>query len=109
MASSKEFVAFVEEQLSDLGEISTRPMMGEYLLYFRGKLAGDICDNRLLVKPVPAALELLPNAPLEPPYDGAKDMLLVEALDDRELLCKLFLSMYDELPAPKKKKSTSKK
>ena len=68
MASSKEFVAFVAEQLSELGEITTRPMMGEYLLYYRGKLAGDICDNRLLVKPVPAALKLLPNAPHEPPF-----------------------------------------
>lgn len=104
MASSREFVAFVEEQLSDLGEIKTRPMMGEYLLYFRGKLVGDICDNRLLVKPVPAALELLPNAPHEPPYPGAKDMLLVEELDDRDFLCKLFLAMYDQLPEPKKKK-----
>ncbi len=104
MASSKEFVAFVAEQLSDLGEIKTRPMMGEYLLYFRGKLVGDICDNRLLVKPVPAALELLPNAPLEPPYEGAKDLLLVEELDNRELLCRLLLAMYDQLPEPKKKK-----
>lgn len=104
MASSKEFVAFIEEQLSELGEITTRPMMGEYLLYYRGKLAGDICDNRLLVKPVPAALELLPNAPHEPPYPGAKDMILVEELDDREFLCKLLLAMYDQLPETKKKK-----
>lgn len=104
MASSKEFVAFIEEQLSELGEITTRPMMGEYLLYYRGKLAGDICDNRLLVKPVPAALELLPNAPHEPPYPGAKDMLLVEELDDRAFLCKLLLAMYDRLPETKKKK-----
>ena len=104
MASSKEFVAFVEEQLSVLGEIKTRPMMGGYLLYFRGKLVGDICDNRLLVKPVPAALELLPNAPLEPPYEAAKDMLLVEELDNRELLCRLLPAMYDQLPEPKKRK-----
>lgn len=104
MASSKEFVAFIEEQLSALGEVSTRPMMGEYLLYYRGKLAGDICDNRLLVKPVPAALELLPNAPHEPPYPGAKDMILVEELDDRDFLCKLLLALYDQLPEPRKKK-----
>lgn len=104
MASSKEFVAFVVEQLSALEGISTRPMMGEYLLYYRGKVAGDICDNRLLVKPVPAALELLPNAPHEPPYPGAKDMLLVEELDDREFLCRLFIAMYDQLPEPKKRK-----
>ena len=78
--------------------------MGEYIIYYRGKIAAYICDDRLLVKPVAAAERLLPNAPRELPYEGAKPMILVENTDDREFLCRLFNEIYDELPEPKIKK-----
>ena len=103
MASSKAYLDFILEQLSDLDGISHRAMMGEYILYFRDKIVGGVYDDRLLVKPVPAAVSLMPAASRELPYEGAKEMLLVNAVDDREFLCRLFLAMYDELPAPKKK------
>lgn len=104
MASSKEYLEFVLEQLSELDDITYRAMMGEYIIYYRGKVAGGIYDDRFLVKPVKAARELMPNARLEIPYEGAKDMLLVDELEDREFLKRLFEAMYEELPAPKKKK-----
>jgi len=104
MASSKEYLEFVLEQLSELDDITYRAMMGEYIIYYRGKVAGGIYDDRFLVKPVQMARELMPNARLEKPYDGAKDMLLADELEDREFLKKLFEAMYEELPAPKKKK-----
>ena len=109
MASSKEYLTFVLEQLSGLEGVTYRAMMGEYILYFRDKIVGGIYDDRLLVKPVPSAISLMPTAAYELPYEGAKEMLLVEDIDNREFLCNLFLSMYEELPAPKKKKNTSKK
>ena len=83
-------------------------MMGEYVLYYRGKVAGGIYDDRLLLKPVPSAVSLLPHAPMEKPYKGAKAMLLAEDVDDRELLARLLTAMYDELPQPKKKKSRAR-
>lgn len=104
MASSKEYLNFILEQLSGLDEITYRPMMGEYVLYYRGKIVGGIYDDRLLVKPVLSASSLMPAAPYELPYEGAKKMLLVEHVDDRVFLSKLFEAMYEELPAPKKKK-----
>ncbi|MEE0181166.1 MAG: TfoX/Sxy family protein [Anaerovoracaceae bacterium] len=104
MASSKEYLEFVLEQLSELDDITYRAMMGEYIIYYRGKVAGGIYDDRFLVKPVQAARKLMPNARLEKPYDGAKDMLLADELEDREFLKKLLEAMYEELPAPKKKK-----
>ena len=104
MASTKEYLSFVLEQLSDLDKVSFRPMMGEYILYFRGKVFGGIYDDRLLVKPVPAAVKLMPDAELELPYDGAKKMLLVDDVDNREFLCELVEAMYEELPVTKKKK-----
>lgn len=104
MATTKEFLTYILEQLSALDGITTRQMMGEYIIYYHGRIAAYLCDNRLLVKPVNAARELLPNAPKEPPYDGAKDMLLVEDIDDRERLCALFEAMFCELPEPKPKK-----
>lgn len=103
MASSKSYLTFILEQLSELGEVTSRAMMGEYLLYYRDKLFGGIYDDRLLVKPVKAALSLLPDAPHEPPYEGAKPMLLVEDVEDRAFLNVLIRSMYAELPAPKRK------
>ena len=109
MASSKEYLQFVLGQLSDLEEITYRAMMGEFIIYYRGKIIGGIYDDRLLVKPVKSAIQYIPTAVYELPYEGAKEMLLVDDVDSREFLCNLFLSMYDELPAPKKKKTTSKK
>lgn len=104
MASTKEYLEFILGQLSELDEITSRPMMGEYLIYYKGKYFGGVCDNRFLVKNVKSARELMPNAPLELPYDGAKEMLLVDNLDDKAFLRELIEKMYDELPAPKPKK-----
>ena len=109
MASSKDYLTFVLEQLSGLEGITYRAMMGEYILYFRDKIVGGIYDDRLLVKPVPSAISLIPTVTYELPYEGAKEMLLIDDVDNREFLCNLFLSMYGELPVPKKKKATSKK
>lgn len=103
MASSKEYLNYILEQLSELDEITYRAMMGEYIIYYKGRIAGGVYDNRFLVKPVKAAVALLPDAPFEKPYDGAKEMLLIENIEDREFLKKLFNTMYDELPVPKKK------
>ena len=104
MASSEEYLDFVLEQLSELEEITHRAMMGEYILYYRGKIIGGIYDNRLLVKPVKSAVSLMPNAAYELPYEGAKEMLLVDNVDSKEFLAELFDAMYGDLPAPKKKK-----
>lgn len=104
MASSKEYLQFVLEQLSALEDITYRSMMGEYIVYYGGKIAAYICDDRLLVKPVKAAIEYMPEAIYEPPYEGAKDMLLVDNVDNREFLTGLFDAIYDELPMPKPKK-----
>lgn len=104
MASSKSYLDFVLEQLSDLEEITYRTMMGEYIIYYRGKIVGGIYDDRLLVKPVKAAFSYIPQAVCELPYEGAKEMLLVEDVDQKEFLTGLFRAMYEELPAPKKRK-----
>lgn len=103
MASDKEYVNFVLDQLSELSDVTCRAMMGEYLLYYRDKVIGGIYNNRFLVKPVPSALSLMPGASFEEPYSGAKDMLLVDNIDDRDFLLKLFNAMYDELPYTKKR------
>ena len=105
MASSKEYLTFILEQLSDLEGISYRAMMGEYIIYYREKIDGGIYDDRLLVKPVKSAVSLMPNAIYELPYDGAKELLLVDNVDNKDFLTKLFVATYDELPAQKKKKS----
>ncbi|MCU6755962.1 Regulator of competence-specific genes [uncultured Eubacterium sp.] len=104
MASSKEYLRFILEQLSDLEEISYRAMMGEYIIYYRGRIIGGIYDDRLLVKPVKSAVSYMPAAVYELPYDGAKEMLLVDDVDNKEFLTGLFNAMYDELPVPKRKK-----
>lgn len=104
MASSKEYLEFILEQLSGLEDITYRAMMGEYIIYYRGKIVGGIYDERFLVKPVKAALKLMPDANYESPYDGAKEMILVDDIENREFLQELFDAMYDELPGPKKKK-----
>ena len=105
MASSKEYLDFVLEQLSELDEVSFRAMMGEYILYYRGRVFGGIYDDRLLVKPVPSAVKLMPNATMELPYDGAKEMILVDDVDSRKILCELVRSMWEELPEKKKNKN----
>lgn len=102
MATKRSYLDFITDQLSGLDGISFRPMMGEYILYFRGKIIGGLYDDRLLVKPVGVARALMPKASLELPYEGAKEMLLVDNVDDREFLQELFKKMYEELPAPKK-------
>ena len=104
MASSKEYLEFILEQLAELEEITYRAMMGEYILYYRGKIVGGIQDDRLLIKPVKSAISLMPDATYELPYEGAKEMLLVDDVDNKDFLTKLFIAMYDDLPNPKKKK-----
>ncbi len=104
MSTSKDFINFVLDQLSELEGISYRPMMGEYIIYMGGKISALLCYDRLLVKPVPSAQKLMPNAVFEPPYEGAKDMILVENIDDREFLKTLFAAIYPELPEPKKRR-----
>ena len=101
MASSKQYIYFVLDQSSDL---SARVMMGEFVLYYGGKVVGGVYDNRLLVKPTPSAKALMPNAEYQLPYEGAKEMLLVEDIEDREFLRELFEAMYAELPEPKQRK-----
>ena len=104
MASSREYLDFILEQLSGLEKVTYRAMMGEYLIYYRGKLIGGIYDDRFLVKPVKSALAMMPDADREIPYEGAKEMLLVDNVDNREFLEELAEALYAELPAPKEKK-----
>ena len=103
MAVTKEYFSYIKEQLSEICGITYRQMMGEYIVYYNGKIAAYICDDRFLVKNVPSSEALLPEAKSEPPYEGAKNMLLVEETDDRALLQRLFEAMYSELPKPKRK------
>ena len=104
MASSKKYLDFILDQLSGLEEVSYRSMMGEYIIYYRGKVIGGIYDDRFLVKPTKSAAAMMPDADRELPYEGAKIMLLVDDVENREFLRELFENMYDELPAAKKKK-----
>ena len=104
MASSKAYLDFVLEQLSELNDITSRAMMGEYIIYYRGRVVGGIYDDRFLVKPTKSAKAMMPDADMELPYEGAKEMLLVGNVENREFLRELIKAMYDELPAPKKKK-----
>ena len=104
MASTKAYLNFILEQLSELKDISYRAMMGEYILYYKDKIVGGIYDDRLLVKPVKSAIASMPDAAYELPYEGAKEMLLVDNVDSKDFLTGLFKTMLDELPAPKPKK-----
>ena len=106
MASIKEYLDFVLEQLSLLDDITYKAMMGEFIIYYRGKIVGGVYDNRFLVKNVKSAREKMPEATLELPYEGAKEMLLVDDVENREFLRKLLDGMYAELP---EKKAKSKK
>ena len=104
MASSKDYLEFILEQLSELDDITYRAMMGEYVLYYRGKVFGGIYDDRFLVKPVKSAVSMMPDAVMELPYEGAKEMILVDDIENKQFLRELLEAMYEDLPAPKEKK-----
>ena len=104
MTSSKEYLEYILEQLSELDDISYRAMMGEYIIYYHGKIIGGIYDDRFLMKPVQTAKEMMPDADMELPYEGAKEMILVDDVDDSEFLRELLEAMYEELPSPKKRR-----
>ena len=104
MASSKGYLDYILEQLSELDDVTYRAMMGEYIIYYRGKVVGGIYDDRFLVKPTKSAVALMPDADEELPYEGAKRMLLVDNVEDRDFLRELIEATYEELPAPKKRK-----
>lgn len=104
MSTTKEYFEFIMEQLSELQDVSARAMMGEYVIYYKDKVAGGIYDNRFLIKPMASAKRLMPDAPLQTPYDGAKPMLMVDNVDNRAFLKTLFEAIYDELPETKRKK-----
>ncbi len=103
MSSSKAYLDFILNQLSPLDEITYRPMMGEYILYYRGKIVGGIYDDRLLIKPVKSAKAYMPEAALELPYEGAKEMLLADNVDDSAYLRGLMEAIYSDLPEKRKK------
>ena len=104
MASSRDFLDFILEQLSGLGDVEYRAMMGEYIIYFKGRIVGGIYDDRFLVKPTQSAQAMMPDALRQLPYEGAKEMLAVDDVENREYLCNLLEAMYSELPEPKRKK-----
>lgn len=102
MSSTEQYLDFVLDLLGELEDVAHRKMMGEYVLYYRGKVIGGIYDDRFLLKVTPASLRLLPEAPRAIPYEGAKEMLLVE-VEDRDVLRDVVDAMWEELPAPKKR------
>ena len=104
MGSTKEYLDFILEQLSETEGVAHRAMMGEYILYFRGKIIGGIYDNRFLIKPTDSALRMMPDAELELPYEGARKMLLVDNVENRAFLSELIQAVWEELPAPKGKR-----
>lgn len=104
MASSRDFLDFILEQLSGLGDVEYRAMMGEYIIYFKGRIVGGIYDDRFLVKPTQSAQAMMPDALRQLPYEGAKEMLAVDDVENRAFLCNLLEAMYSELPEPKRKK-----
>ena len=103
MSSTDQYLEFVLDLLGELDDVAHRKMMGEYVLYYRGKVIGGIYDDRFLLKVTPASERLLPDAPRATPYEGGKEMLLVE-LEDRDTLHDVVDAMWEELPTPKKKK-----
>lgn len=109
MATDKEYLDYILDRLSGVDGVTYRAMMGEYILYMHGRIAAYVCDDRLLIKPVPSAKKLLPDAPSEAPYPGAKEMLLAENTDDADFMKRLFEAIYPELPEPKKRRNKEKK
>ena len=105
MSSSREYLQFITDQLSELEGITHRAMMGEYILYCKDKVVGRIYDDRFLIKPTKSAKELMPQASLELPYEGAKEMLLIDDVENRCFLAKVITAVYHDLPAKKKKQS----
>ena len=103
MASGRNYLEFILDQLSGMDGIRYRYMMGEYVLYYRDRIFGGIYDDRLLVKNIPAAREMMPGASEEIPYEGGSYMLLVDGIDDRDVLRELIEAMYPHLPEPKKR------
>ena len=104
VTSSKEYLEYILEQLSELEDITHRAMMGEYIIYYRGKIIGGIYDDRFLVKPIKSAKAMMPDADMELPYEGAKEMILVDDIENKEFLKELMEAMYDELPEVKKRR-----
>ena len=104
MASNKSYLDFILEQLSELDDVIYRAMMGEYIIYYGDKVIGGIYDDRFLVKPTKSAVTMMPTAVLEVPYEGAKEMILVDDVENKDFLRELLEAMYEELPTPKKKK-----
>ena len=100
MSSSKDYLGFVLDQLSDMPDISYRAMMGEYVIYYRGRVVAGIYDDRFLVKPTKTALLIMQNAPMEIPYPGGKPMIMIEDIENRDLIRDLFNAVYSEVPAP---------
>ena len=103
MTSSKEYLRYILDQLSELTDITYRAMMGEYIIYYRDKIIGGIYDDRFLLKPVKSAKAMMPDAHMELPYEGAKEMILVNDVENKEFLRELVEAMYDELPSPRKR------
>ena len=104
MTSSKQYLEYILERLSGLDDISYRAMMGEYIIYYRGKIIGGIYDDRFLIKPVKSAKAMMPNADMELHYEGAREMILVDETENEDFLKELIEAMYDELPSPRKRK-----
>ena len=100
MSSSRDFLDYVLEQLSELSDVSFRPMMGEYVIYYEGKVVGGIYDDRFLIKNTKSVSEYLKNndisLPLEKPYPGGRDMLAAD-IDDREMTCSLIEMIRKDL------------
>lgn len=103
MPSTKEFLNYVLDQLNDLEDITYRYMMSEYIIYYKGKIAGGIFDNRLMIKPVKSAIDFIENPIYDIPFDGAKEWILIEDIEDKEFLTELFITIYKDLSFPKKK------
>ena len=101
MASSAEYLDYVLDLLADVPEVTTRKMMGEYLLYSSGKLFGGVYDDRFLVKDTEASRAVLSAS--EIPYDGASEMMLVD-IEDRDAVADLVIRMLPERPEPKRRR-----
>lgn len=105
MATDKDFVNYVADQMDQAGEIRSRAMFGEYGLYCNDKFFALICNNKLFIKPTKAGRAFLSEVCEAPPYEGAKpSFLITEELEDRDKLAELVKVTIAELPEPKPKK-----